>query len=99
MNTENLAYVCLIGKNAIYIICEDNKKKLFLKLMGAKREFLYRNRWILKYFSENELAEKLMSLRDHGFIFEGGMHGWTPVDIFHDLKEHGAPFGKIIEIT
>lgn len=53
---KNLAYVSLITEDKIVITCNEGRKKILLKLMGARKEFLSWNRWSLSYFSENELA-------------------------------------------
>jgi hypothetical protein len=43
--------------------------------------------WIIDYFDENELAEKLRELNILGFLFEGEPTGWPPAEVFDNLRK------------
>jgi hypothetical protein len=41
----------------------------------------------------------LQALRDGGFAFAGGSHGWPPAEIFADMRERGLVHGDFEEIV
>lgn len=99
MIKETLDYITAIQNNKIVIVCEDEKKKVYLKSIGAKKPLFGGNRWFLHYLSEDDLSQMLMDLRDKNFMFVGGVYGWSPVDVFQHLKQKGMTFGSLSEIV
>lgn len=44
-------------------------------------------------------AALLQTLRDQGVAFAGGAHGWTPAEVFADMRERGLLHGAFDEVV
>lgn len=95
----NMNYVEWIQSNKIFILSEDKRNKIFLKSLGAKKKLFKKNEWILKYQDDNDLAKKMMQLRDNDFMFAGGHQGWEPISIFRHLRKKKLITGRAVEIV
>lgn len=82
----------------ITIMCDDRDHRDFLKRLGATKQF-FRQIWTLKYSSDEELAQLLSALRDHGYALVNAPSGWPPGAVFEDLRERGLVSGDYEEIV
>jgi hypothetical protein len=95
---NELSYVAAVLNRKIVIKCNNKKKFLFLKNIGAKRRFGLGTKWYLTYKTHLDLAEQFTKLRDEGFFFSYDQHGWGPSDIIQHLKENKFVKGSFTEI-
>jgi len=70
-----------------------------LRALGGRRVALTPWIWTFRAPDERALASLLGGLRDLGVVFLGVDKGWSPGDVFEDLRERGlldGPFDEIV---
>lgn len=70
-----------------------------LRALGGRRGFMTPWVWTFEVEDDRGLAPLLAALRDLGIVFLGVDKGWSPGDIFEDLRERGLVKGPFEEIV
>ena len=78
--------------------CQSEDDRHALRRLGARRSLLRRSEWSIPYEAMEDLPEIFRTLRDEGFAFLGGSHGWPPAAIFMELRDRGDLDGEYQEV-
>jgi len=71
-----------------------------LRLLGGRRNWIVWSYWTFTAKDEVALAKLLEALRDLGVVFLGaGPPGWTPGEVFEDLRKRQLVHGTFRSIT
>ena len=98
MNTPDNYFVEAILKNEVTIYCTLKEKVVFLKVIGAKRDWFWKKTWSLSFESKKEMINILMKLNESGAAFSFDEHGWGPSSVFIHYRDEGLVQGEIVEI-
>lgn len=96
--SDIVCYVRSVLDNEVTIICHDKTKSKFLRFIGARKRFLSKSEWVIKYSSDKNLADIFLKLRDGEFLFSYDEHGWGPSDIFRYHRDNGLLTGNFKEV-
>jgi hypothetical protein len=78
---------------------QEGPDRRALRALGGRRDFFAPWVWTFPAPDERALASVLGGLRDLGVVFLGIDKGWSPGDVFEDLRERGLVEGPFEEIV
>lgn len=60
---------------SVVVFCKNKSKQALLKEVNAKRHWVNRSLWNIKYRNANELADILVQLKNDEAMFSSDPHG------------------------
>lgn len=90
------AHVAFVGDGRVVVTAAPPAIEPLLRSLGGKPTA---DGWSVSYEGDEQLARRLVFLRNLGLPFSGAPHGWPPAEVFADLRERGLVSGSFLEIT